>query len=132
MRMATCPMVSTDQYWVVKRLLHHIICPAIILSLPNWPDGGRQTSSCILLIFLPIFDTFDVNSNRLTRSLYETGYLPYTLTLIFLLIQTCVCIWKNGKETVECINRDLGEIPQGVEPSTQVTAPVFTSILTKF
>ena len=37
------------------------------------------------------------------------------------LLQTCVCIWKNGKETVECINRDLGEIPDGVEPSTQVT-----------
>jgi len=33
---------------------------------------------------------------------------------------TCVCIWKNGKETVECINRDLGDIPDGVEPSTQV------------
>ena len=38
-----------------------------------------------------------------------------------MLFQTCVCIWKNGKETVECINRDLGEIPEGVEPSTQVT-----------
>lgn len=37
-----------------------------------------------------------------------------------MLFQTCVCIWKNGKETVECINRDLGEIPEGVEPSTQV------------
>jgi Leucine-rich repeat (LRR) protein len=34
--------------------------------------------------------------------------------------QTCICIWKNGKETVECINRDLGEIPEGIEPSTQV------------
>ena len=36
------------------------------------------------------------------------------------LFQTCICIWKNGKETVECINRDLGEIPEGIEPSTQV------------
>ena len=34
--------------------------------------------------------------------------------------QTCICIWKNGKETVECINGDLGEIPEGIEPSTQV------------
>ena len=39
--------------------------------------------------------------------------------------QTCVCIWKNGKETVECINRDLGEIPDGVEPSTQVPIKYF-------
>ena len=37
------------------------------------------------------------------------------------MFQTCVCIWKNGKETVECINRDLGEIPTGIEPSTQVS-----------
>ena len=41
-----------------------------------------------------------------------------------MLFQTCVCIWKNGKETVECINRDLGEIPEGVEPSTQVTCQI--------
>ena len=32
----------------------------------------------------------------------------------------CVCMWKNGKETTECINRDRNSIPRGIEPSTQV------------
>ena len=34
--------------------------------------------------------------------------------------EECVCMWKNGKETTECINRDEDHIPEGVEPSTQV------------
>ena len=46
----------------------------------------------------------------------EINFLHFVKCLMF---QT-VCIWKNGKETVECINRDLGEIPEGIEPSTQV------------
>ena len=29
-------------------------------------------------------------------------------------------MWKNGKETTECINRDRNSIPRGIEPSTQV------------
>ena len=32
----------------------------------------------------------------------------------------CVCMWKNGKETTECVNRDKDAIPTGIEPSTQV------------
>lgn len=32
----------------------------------------------------------------------------------------CVCMWKNGKETIECINKDRDSIPPGIEPSTQV------------
>lgn len=34
--------------------------------------------------------------------------------------EECVCMWKNGKETTECINRDKESIPAGIEPSTQV------------
>ena len=34
--------------------------------------------------------------------------------------EECVCMWKNGKETTECINRDKDAIPSGIEPSTQV------------
>ena len=32
----------------------------------------------------------------------------------------CVCMWKNGKETTECVNKDKDAIPAGIEPSTQV------------
>ena len=35
--------------------------------------------------------------------------------------EECVCMWKNGKETTECINRDKDSIPQGIEPSTQAS-----------
>ena len=34
--------------------------------------------------------------------------------------EECVCMWKSGKETTECINRDRDAIPEGIEPSTQV------------
>lgn len=32
----------------------------------------------------------------------------------------CVCKWKNGKQTVECINRDMLVIPEGMDAGTQV------------
>ncbi|CAH1370900.1 hypothetical protein MTP99_012401 [Tenebrio molitor] len=32
----------------------------------------------------------------------------------------CSCKWKNGKQTVECINKDLLVIPEGMDSSTQV------------
>ena len=35
--------------------------------------------------------------------------------------EECVCMWKGGKETTECINRDRNSIPLGIEPSTQVS-----------
>lgn len=47
--------------------------------------------------------------------------------LCFLLIEltaacpiTCVCKWKNGKQTVECVNKDLLIIPEGMDSGTQV------------
>ena len=39
--------------------------------------------------------------------------------------EECVCMWKNGKETTECINRDKDSIPQGIEPSTQASQVLF-------
>lgn len=32
----------------------------------------------------------------------------------------CVCKWKGGKQTVECINRALISVPELVDPATQV------------
>lgn len=32
----------------------------------------------------------------------------------------CVCKWKSGKETVECVGSGLTAIPQGIAPGTQV------------
>jgi len=33
---------------------------------------------------------------------------------------SCICKWKSGKETVECVNRNLRGIPNGINPDTQV------------
>ena len=43
--------------------------------------------------------------------------------------EECVCMWKNGKETTECINRDKDSIPKGIEPSTQVSQLSFNVYL---
>ncbi|XP_058977309.1 uncharacterized protein LOC131802010 [Musca domestica] len=32
----------------------------------------------------------------------------------------CACKWKGGKQTVECIDRELKQIPNNIDPSTQV------------
>ncbi|XP_034474757.1 uncharacterized protein LOC117781969 [Drosophila innubila] len=32
----------------------------------------------------------------------------------------CACKWKGGKQTVECIDRQLIQIPDNIDPSTQV------------
>lgn len=32
----------------------------------------------------------------------------------------CVCKWKSGKETVECLDRQLVKIPENIDPNTQV------------
>lgn len=32
----------------------------------------------------------------------------------------CACKWKGGKQTVECIDRSLGSIPESIDPNTQV------------
>ena len=62
--------MSDGEHWAllsaVKRLLHHVTSPTIILTLPNWPDG-RQTSPpvpcpsthwdilTLLSLFRPVF-----------------------------------------------------------------------------
>jgi hypothetical protein len=32
----------------------------------------------------------------------------------------CICKWKGGKQTVECLDRQLINIPENIDPSTQV------------
>lgn len=32
----------------------------------------------------------------------------------------CACKWKGGKQTVECIDRHLIQIPEHIDPNTQV------------
>ncbi|KAF5286246.1 hypothetical protein FQA39_LY16343 [Lamprigera yunnana] len=34
--------------------------------------------------------------------------------------KVCVCKWKNGKQTVECNNKNLPSIPKGIDPGSQV------------
>ena len=46
-------------------------------------------------------------------------YIAYFF-LKFFHFQKCVCIWKSGKETAECINRGLDRIPDMLEPTLQV------------
>ncbi|XP_060530640.1 leucine-rich repeat-containing protein 24-like isoform X2 [Cylas formicarius] len=33
---------------------------------------------------------------------------------------SCSCKWKNGKQTAECSSKNLTEIPEGMDPETQV------------
>ena len=32
----------------------------------------------------------------------------------------CTCKWKGGKQTVECVNKGLSGLPEGIDPETQV------------
>lgn len=52
-------------------------------------------------------------------------WLQVAITLVWLAVAgacpaACVCKWKGGKQTVECSNRDLITIPDGMDPGTQV------------
>ncbi|CAL4102302.1 unnamed protein product [Meganyctiphanes norvegica] len=60
-----------------------------------------------------------------------SGAVPVTTLLLLLLVTNasvdattcphqCVCKWKGGKQTVECVNKALNTIPQGMDPGTQV------------
>ncbi|XP_044732318.1 uncharacterized protein LOC123295152 [Chrysoperla carnea] len=40
--------------------------------------------------------------------------------LIMACPSSCICKWKGGKQTVECINKDLITIPDGMDQGTQV------------
>lgn len=62
-------------------------------------------------------------------SLLKTSQTTSLCVMVMLLLcnsgaadcpEECVCMWKNGKETTECINRDQDAFPVGIEPSTQV------------
>ncbi|XP_076641368.1 uncharacterized protein LOC143352611 [Halictus rubicundus] len=52
-------------------------------------------------------------------------FLFYVMTLLGIVTSDkcadeCSCKWKSGKRTVECINRALTNIPEWVDPETQV------------
>ncbi|XP_054004514.1 leucine-rich repeat-containing protein 4C-like [Hylaeus anthracinus] len=54
-----------------------------------------------------------------------TVFLFYATTLLGIVTSDkcadqCSCKWKSGKRTVECINRALTNIPEWVDPETQV------------
>lgn len=34
--------------------------------------------------------------------------------------ESCTCKWKGGKQTVECVNKGLIALPEGMDPETQV------------
>ena len=78
-------------------------------------DAVRLIYNCFLLCVL--------DASQCTR---KALHLAATLILISAVgaadcPEECVCMWKNGKETTECINRDKDSIPQGIEPSTQAS-----------
>ncbi|CAG9820202.1 unnamed protein product [Phaedon cochleariae] len=54
--------------------------------------------------------------------MYNTVIL--NLTLLLALCKCCpfpcICRWKNGKQTSECVNKDLLVIPDGLDATTQV------------
>ncbi|XP_045480625.1 leucine-rich repeat-containing protein 24-like [Harmonia axyridis] len=55
-----------------------------------------------------------------------TNHAVLAISLLFLIKlaascpNPCICKWKYGKQTVECIDKDLRIIPEGMEPATQV------------
>ena len=115
--LASCPLVRNSSRYAnlyESVVLVHIrqeysYIMNMTLRLPNWPYWVCTIQT-------------DVNQPTATRLLLSRNTFGSAETSFYYLFsfQTCVCIWKNGKETVECINRDLGDIPDGVEPSTQV------------
>lgn len=56
--------------------------------------------------------------------IYGKPVILVSFVLLFDVCQACpsfcVCKWKSGKQTVECGNRDLLIIPQGMDSGTQV------------
>lgn len=46
--------------------------------------------------------------------------LAHCLSLALACPSTCECKWKNGKQTALCSNKELRDIPAGLDPGTQV------------
>ncbi|XP_034242956.1 amphoterin-induced protein 2 [Thrips palmi] len=46
--------------------------------------------------------------------------LAHCLSLSLACPSSCECKWKNGKQTALCVNKDLRDVPQAVDPGTQV------------
>jgi kekkon-1 len=77
----------------------------------------------------------DLPSNKFKRRVRLSHYLVVYMTLIALFTThngvecrgvegscptVCTCKWKGGKQTVECLDRQLIKIPESIDPSTQV------------
>ena len=54
----------------------------------------------MIMVFVTMTFTKSVSDLNIMINSFSSS-LPSTLSLF----QTCICIWKHGKETVECINR---------------------------
>lgn len=70
---------------------------------------------------------------KVKLNFHSSDIFHYLLKLIFLLTiinernislacpsNVCVCKWKSGKQTVECGGQLLSEIPDGMDPGTQI------------
>lgn len=49
-----------------------------------------------------------------------TWFLLVAVSAVSACPDACVCKWKGGKQTVECINSGMSSLPTGMDPETQV------------
>ncbi|CRK86405.1 CLUMA_CG000220, isoform A [Clunio marinus] len=67
--------------------------------------------SYYVVVYLTIISLFNVFTKRNGVECHSVeGSCP----------QVCTCKWKGGKQTVECLDRQLINIPKGIDSSTQV------------
>ncbi len=67
------------------------------------PSAGVRKYSCLQILW--------------TVLLLLSALVPEQVTAC---PDTCTCKWKGGKQTVECINKGLAALPEGIDPETQV------------
>lgn len=68
------------------------------------------------------------SSRNTARRRKLNGKLCSSISLLFVMglgfvsacPSDCVCKWKGGKQTVECVNRGLRTFPHNIDPGTQV------------
>ncbi|KAF7273984.1 hypothetical protein GWI33_013329 [Rhynchophorus ferrugineus] len=84
------------------------------------------------LTITPEWGTLKLVSSQESEAAEHDNYKMIALFSTFLVCQllttvkstgcppTCTCKWRNGKQTVECVDKSLLVIPEGVESATQV------------
>lgn len=101
------------------RLFKHTSNAAIptIIDLPSNKFKRRirlhysRSISYYVVLYLTIISLFGAFTNRNgVECRGSEGSCP----------TVCVCKWKSGKQTVECLDRQLINIPENIDPSTQV------------